>query len=634
MSAEVEYWLSQAKDASCQGHWEQAVLYAEEGLLFTPQAASLHALLAQLYAEQQFFEQARPHYEAARAYAPENSAYTLALIDDYLRAGEGANALVYLQDLLSHAELAEFSTEVLWRLGKTFFMMGRWQDALLACSEVFAQVLPSSDNGPEAIQVICYILEILLYKHRYQRAEQLLNHLPQAMQNHVLIKSYRARLAYWAGHFVQARESWREVLSETFDEAAFGALHFLGPPVMQSEADAVKWDDYLNSAADLFEERPVLTASQDYTLFNPFDFVLSYGAPERERLALWGAWYQRHFPDMSDVSSGVSQPAQAFHIGVVVDGFDSLTCAFLLPWLQHYQLVQPPYQLTVFYLVGDDLPTSFHAYAHQLYQLPVQGQAALGVLAQAELRVLLYASLRGLLYRLAMTPPKGVQQYLYPLHQYTSGLPQLSQHLVHALTQARLYWHTQDVILPGGFTRSALRLPTLGHLYCFAFAPFGWTPEMDKLAEAILQQDRKAFIVGFTHPESTWHVRLQQRLEQSLSRPQRVRWIAFEQAFEALSLMDRVIAVARPESEFMATQAFAQGKITGYLRSKRDPLTPFGAALEQQAGDCLHEDVFSLANFLTASAGHVRLENTNFSVPNPHDWAAWDAILLSLEASL
>ncbi len=631
MSSDIAHWLKQTQSSQAQGHWDQAVLYAEEGLLHFPQAAPLHAILAQLYQEQHFFTQARLHYEAARAYAPENTAYTLRLIDDYLRTAETANALVYLQDLLSNTLIEPLGCEVLWRLGKTFFMMGKWQDALLAFSEVLTRQLHDPTEGPDAVAAICYILEVLLYKRRYQRAEQLLLQLPRDLQTAQRVQRYRARVAYHGGNFVQAREAWREILSQTFDEEAFGALHFLGPPVMQSEADALKWQEYLAGAAQLFAERPVLAANEGHTLFNPFDFVLTHQLTEQARLEHWGQWYQRHFPEKgSQVAPSVVNPV---HIGVVLDGFDMLACAFLLPWLRHYREASPAYQLTVFYLVGDEIPPALMEYAAHLYPLPVQHQAALAVFQWAKVTGLLYASLRGMLYRLAMTPPRGLQQYLYPLYQYASGLPQLSQALVNAQVASALYWHT-DPVISSGLTRSALRLPTLGHLYCFAFDPFGWTPEMDLLAEAILQQDRKAFIVGFIHGESTWHLRVQQRLDQVLSRPQRVRWIALDNPVEAIPLMDAVVAVARPESEFMAAQALNQSKRMGYLRHKAQPVTPFAAALAQHAGHYLHEDIFSLANFLTASAGHVRLEHTNFPAPEHQKLAVWDTILLSLEDSL
>jgi tetratricopeptide (TPR) repeat protein len=615
--------------------WEDALACVEELLIETPQNAEAHALAAQIYTRQGFAEYSRKHLEAAHAFAPDDVGYAFALIDDYLHAGEASSAIIHLQILLTQPEgdfdSAIYVANVMARLGQCFFFLGQWQDALRAFLEVLSQPVRELST----YTALLYALEITFRQQQYDQATLILQSLqieqmPSAFT--ILWKTLWARVCYWQGDFVQARYYWQEVLEQRFDEQCFNALHLLPPPVPQSAEDAEKWELLLTETIALFPERPLLTLLEGQSLFNPFDFSLRHTEHEQHRLQFLGDWYLRHFPSGAEektLEADASALATDRHVGVITDFLSVSFCAMVLPWL-HYYRQHGDYRLTLFYNAGE-IPPELLPFNDLLYQLPLHVSQALTLLNDMALTTLIYTQLKGDLYRLAMTPPTGTQQYLYPLHQYHSGLATLSQKLIARLCATGIYLATDCVPAITEVSRRGLGLPTLGHLYFFTVTPASWSPAMDTLAEAILNQDRKAFIIALKIPESTMHIRIQQRHEHSISRSHRIRWVDID-ALTLIPLVDSVVGTSVPESEFIVWQALCQGRPVGYFDQGLQ--TPLSQKLNREAYFGRETNVFSLADILTESVRHVRLESTSFRALSVSEIEAWESILLSLEEPL
>lgn len=636
--------LDQGRGYFKKGLWEEALSCAEDALIESPQNAEAHAFAAQIYKQQGFNTLSRRHLEAAHAFAPEEVDYALALIDDYLYVGDATSALIHLQPLLvqsadaidqiadSSLERSAYVANVLARLGQSFFFLGKWQDALQAFLEVLSQPV----REVSTYTALIYALEITFRQQRYDQATLILQSLSienMSVGFSSLWKTLWARVCYWQGDFVQARHHWQQVLDQGFNEQAFNALHLLPPPVAQSLAESEKWEQLLQQTVALFPERPVLTVLEGQSLFNPFDFALKHTEQERYRLKLLGDWYLRHFPLVSDEEASRDKknsvlPARR-HIGVITDFLSMHFCATVLPWL-HYYSQHGDYRLTLFYSAGE-IPSILEPFKDLLYQLSLSAPQALTQLNSLDLTTLLYTQLKGELYRLAMTPPRGVQQYLYPLNQYDSGLGTLSQRLVERLCEEGIYFSADCTPAMTQLSRGSVGLPTLGNLYFFSVTPADWSPAMDALAEAILTQDRKAFIVALKAPESTMHVRIQQRHEQSIRRFHRIRWVNTD-ALELIALVDSVVGTSVPDSEFILWQALCQHKNVGYF--DQGTQTPLLQKLSHEQHPWVQRSALLLADILTESVRHVRLEGTSFRALSVTDLEAWESILLSLEEPL
>lgn len=620
-----------AEDSVAQQAFEEDVWQLESALVRDPQDAALHAELGQLYEAHGFQAEACKHLEAARAFAPDHEAYTFLLIDHYLQGGEADQALLYLQDFLNHPpESPEKGIAILSRLGHAFFILGKWQDAWRAFLEVLAQPI----RNDSSYNALLYALKIALDQGTYAQADLILQHvapeaLPLPIQGMWLF--LKGQVSYWRGEFSLARQDWEAALAHQFNEAAFGALHLVPPAVMQSQSEKTRWDEHLKETVQLFLQRPRLPSDHMGAFFNPFDFSLSHDAEEVQRLKTLGQWYTQHFELPQAIATPTSQQ-ESLQIGVIVDVLDAVFCAFVLPWLQDYFLTSPDYVLTVFYRQGEGLPECLMPYQDVFYQLPSHTASALKILSAVGLKHLFFSTLRGDLYRMAMTPVPGANYHLLPLFQYESGLSTVSQKVVQKLTEAGLFL-SGDCLVPQDTlpTRRDLQLPSLGHLYLFAMPVTAWLPALDELIDAILQADCKAFILGLKAKDSTWHVRVQQRHETTLSRPHRVRWL--DDALDPLALlplMNAVVGVRHPHSDFILWQALRQGINVGYFDVHPES-SPLRAFLAQHAFDCLSENAFSLAKVLTERVGHVRLENTSFPALSADRLKVWESILLSLE---
>lgn len=618
--------LIQGQDEFEKGRWEEALACVEDALIDNPKNAEAHALAAQIYAQQGFGELSRKHLEAAHAFAPETLSYAFALVDDYLNAGDAVSALSHLQIVFAQPDTVHRLTPVLARLGQCFFFLGQWQDALRAFLEVLSQAVEETST----YTALLYALEITFRQQQYDQAMLILQSVPTAHMSDLLSslwKMYWARVCYWRGDFVQARHHWQAVLDQGFNEQAFNALHLLPPPVPQHAQEVEKWEQLLNNTIALFPERPVLTDLAGQSLFNPFDFVLQHTLSEHQRLRVLGDWYLQHFALVSErVEQNTLSLDRERHVGVVTDFLSASFCAWVLPWL-HYHRQHSDYRMTLFYGAGE-IPSALTPFGDLLCQLPLHVPQALDRLNTSGLTTLIYTQLKGELYRLAMTPPVGVKQYLYPLHQYYSGLKSLSQTLVERLCEEGLYLSTSIPAAPGSASRRSLGLPTLGNLYFFTVTPVGWSPAMDALAEEILTRDRKAFIVALKIPESTMHVSIQQRHEQSIQRSHRVRWVDID-ALVLLPLVDCVVGTSVPESEFIFWQALCQHQRVGYF--DQGVPTPLSQKLTREGHHWVQSNPLSLADVLTESIRHVRLEGTSFRALSVTQLEAWESILLSLE---
>ncbi len=632
------HWLKAARAAEAEGHEHQAILNAEEGLVHAPDHAELHHYLAALYRKEGLNTRARKHFAAARAFAPDHSLFTLDLIDDYLRTGEAAEAMIYLGECLQKSDL--FGAPALFlRLGRALFINGQWNDALRAFLQVLAEPEVSQE---EAASTLLYALEIMLRRGLYLEAQGVLHDMVPSTGSffHWIWEQRQAQLSYWQGDFGQARAFWRNNLEQRFDEAVFGALQLLTPPVAQSQSAQKKWETLIEETGDLFRERPLLTTPQ--SLFNPFDYRVGYTAREKQRLDALGVWYHQHFASSRPkTKSSLDEVSRKPHIAVITDEFTPDFCCFISPWLHHYTQAyatgSAPYDLTIFYFSADGIPPDLTPFEALFYQLPVHVERAQTLLKYIQPDIVLYTQLKTELYRLALTPSADTQNYLYPLAQYYSGIPSLRSDLVEQLTAQALdlseplsiYLKRKNTSL-APFKRSDYQLPSLGNLYFFALTPLSWTPEFDALASAILKADRKAFLVGLKISGSALHTHAQQRHEETLAKPHRVRWL--DLTLEACTglIQEVQVVIGGIDSERWLRETVYQQKNAVYYTASLAQETPLMQWLKNRGGMVTNE--LELAcNMALAGSGaageHVKLE----TVPGPSDLQAWESILLSLE---
>jgi len=536
-----------------QGQWYQrnadpatAVAAFEQALNLDPTLAVAHSALGLLCLRQQALKPACQHLEAARAFAPEQPEHTLNLLEAYLALGDLNQATLYLSEAFV---LAPDSS-------RTFLLAAQLLAWIGQQSEAESAYWQSLELEPQQIQPYLELAKLLLRQQRYLQTQDLLLTAHQNLKTPYLRPAQAAELQrlwaqslYWQGDWAQARTAWREALELDFSLLSLSQFCLGLPLIWQEPTELADWETLLEQGL------AVLTQQSEATP----DLIANLNWPLRHLPPAWrhqvqpslGAWLQTSMPPLK-LTCAETPDCQ---LGLVAADLNGPEIQDLLSLLLNNQL--GTMQLRVFYLQPSQLPDCFQTWSDQFQRLPAHGPALVKALLTADVQVLAYLSLAHELLFAALQQPApcqlwlshsdpdgetlGLAAVLKPLHSPLPASPQLP-------------------VKP--LQRRDWQLPKLAHLYGIWLPPQFWLPELDALLLQILQQDRKAFIVGLQLPDSGLHTRLMQRHSQSLGElARRVRWLALDPAeqVQVLSLLDLLLDLPEQPQAWLGFQALAQG---------------------------------------------------------------------------
>lgn len=530
-------WFARGELALRQGEPSVALLAYERALLMNPASALTHARLGRLLLGEKAFDAALRHFEAARAFAPEVPAHTLALIELYLLLGDRTQAMTYSKEALS---LDSGSAEAFALLGRTLWLYGRWPEAQAA-------LLQSRELEPGGELAAVALLQLALRRQDHAQALALLLDWPAGADSAEALY-LQACCQYWQGDHPAARALWYAALEQGSDSALL-QLTIAAPLVSLDQDSAVNWQALVEQGLELLAEQPL---ALDQPILWPLPARLP--AIGVELLRCLGQRFQTLIP-VAERSLAAGQTA--FRVGLICSNLaDPALSDWALQWLglqAHDGLSR-----LLFYLFPGEIPPAFAPWAEQCFQVPDHGEALARLLRDFALDALLYLDLDLSLYYLALCAPAPLQ-LLLPTWPGESGLASLPA------AQARLELEAPPLLALAHAqpsTREAWSLPMLGNLYLCPLPPQNWLPDFDPTIRAILAADRKAFVIGLQQSGTALHTRVMQRQAESLGeRAHRVKWldVPAERLPELISLVDLVVEPADDGHPWAGFQALSLG---------------------------------------------------------------------------
>lgn len=623
-----EVWQLHGDLASRQHRHDEARLAFEQALALNPQAASLHSRLGRLLLDDLALTGALKHFEAARAYDPDALEPTLDLIELALLMGERQQAMVYLKDAmaqLQHLDQHQTQSRTLGArsfalLGQSLWLFGRWPDARAALYQAL-------ELDPHCEVAILTLLRLALRRDDQAELSRLLNLLNPDSSNSVQVLYAAGCSQYAQGDLPQARRYWRSAADQG-SLAALLQLTLAGPLVSQSGDERRNWQALTLEGARLLEPESLAVVA-GLTL----EWPLLPQDPEcgPELLACLSQSLHRVVP-LLETHGAQPRPTETAgrRIGLLTSSLESPE---RLDWV--LALFTESSQTTIdwqlFYLQPGELPAELAPWATRCFQVPDHGEALCRLLQDFDLQSLIYLDLEASLYYTALRRPVG-HQFLAPTWPDDPGLPTLS-----LLPESPVLGRARE---PGLASRADWQLPRLGHLYLCPADPCGWLPEWDLTVRELLDQDRRAFILGLRRPGTALHTRVMQRHSESLGdRAHRVRWldVAAERLPELISLVDLVLEPWESGAVWACFQALAQGVpvLTCPGNSRRSQLS---AKLLERMGlsDLVVRDTSALAGrareWVTDRSGRVMLKERLWNArPRLLETAS---IIAALEAGL
>lgn len=552
-------WRLSAGLAERQHLDEQALLDYERALSLDPREAGLHAALAQVLLRLGAYEAGLEHLDAARAFAPDDPAHTLVLIEYYLLRGERAQAMSYLKEALGQDPSAP---RVFALLGQALWYFGRWPEARAA-------LLQSIELDPGEVARTA-LLRMALARGEHALALPLL--LEPAHEAEGLY--WQGWGHYWQGDLAQAREFWRAALLSAPAGPALLSLSLAAPLVSQTSEERRNWAGLIRQALPLLEGVRLEALQPQW----PLAAAMPEDAPAL--LSEIGDLFARSLDALAqavEVDEAESKQPEVpaaeqlapYRVGLIAS---DLGRPELQDWLEQFLRLSAHKDLDwqLFYLHPGELPAALQPWAARFVQLPDHGEALVRMLADFGLAALLYLDLGASLYYAALRAPVPLQ-VLLPTWGETSGLRSLQAVASGPQTQPGP-WREPGWDLPaepllalprsGEASRADWELPRLGHLYLCPVTPEAWLPEFDTVLAELLNLDRKAFVLGLKLPGSSLHTRVMQRHEQSLGdRAHRMRWLelAPERLPALIGVVDLLLEPTEAGAPWACFWALTQG---------------------------------------------------------------------------
>ncbi len=555
-----------ANDASQHSSWSlQAELYQKQeqsllalealevALSLAPQTADYHERLAVLYQQIGLMDSSLEHYQAARALQP-SLQNTLNLSQALVQQGQRQQALVYTKEALV---LDPENAQSYALLGQVMVLFGRFEVA----QDAFQQSLSLQED----LSVSLLLAKLLIRQGQFSLALVLLLHWQESsMQSseRLIYLKLLGQCFYWQADFPQARIYWQEALGLGFDLDVFFLASLAGPLFFFNLSEQQNWNELFQASQTLYrdwaEQMPLRLALCPPVIF-PF--------AQRSQARLAFGHHLRSIDSDPDLLG--RDPAGL--LGLVVSNLsDPEVLSSVWQWFSY---AQEPERLRLFYISPADLPSPLAAWAEQTFQAPVHSEALLDFVRGFKLSGLLFFDVQAELYALAARRGAALQVYA-PLDAVSSGLIQMDYFLTEPdfPIEAEL-WTESPLQIEGVYlgqsqtfekkTRADWGLPRLGHLYLCPVSPDAWGLDFDSVIQAILAQDRKAFLLGLCLPDSSLDTYLSQRLKERLGErmSRRVRWLNLQKQDlpGLISVVDLMLEPPGARTAWAAYQALSQG---------------------------------------------------------------------------
>jgi predicted O-linked N-acetylglucosamine transferase (SPINDLY family) len=359
------------------------------------------------------------------------------------------------------------------------------------------------------------------------------------------------------------------------------AMNTLLAPVYPNHAAMTRWRETFRAGLANLEAHPADLLSAPMQELPPLPFYLAYqGDDVRSDLERFGNLFRPYLPAEMLLTR---QPGERLRVAVVTQ---TLYTHSVMLFFARLLIALPPEAIelclvTTSHPPQDPLTTALQARADQFVCVPPRLEDLRRAVATLTADVIIYPDLGmdPLTYFLAHTRLAPVQG-VWTGHPVTTGLPTIDAfftwgpaepegaegHYSEPLVRCQAPpWQYAFPQLPSGFKdRRALGLPELGNLYVCPCTLFKVHPDMDAIFQAIIDHDRKAFIVLIGDPGSpALQSQLQARFQRTVTRkPQRIRfipWLKGDDFYHLLAAADVVLDPLHFSGGNVTYQAFAVG---------------------------------------------------------------------------
>lgn len=562
------------------GKFPEALAAYEAALARQPEEAALHNNLGVLQQQLGDMDQALHHYQQAYQLAPDKPEYISNLAQAALEQGDAIAALTWCRALLQTAPEA---AESYYLLGCALISCGQQAPAEAALQQ--ALLLESHH-----LQAHFHLGQLLQGQRRLQEASEhyrsLLQQLNRDLRPEVrpLYAQSCNQLAFCLremGDAGQAADLYSQSLAILPRGTTAVAMNTLLAPIYPNHAAMERWRETFRAGLANLEAHPAELLSAPMQELPPLPFYLAYqGDDVRADLERFGRLFRPHLPAEILLAR---QPGERLRVAVVTQTLYTHSVMLFFARL----LIALPQEAIELCLVTtahppqDPLTTALQARADQFICVPPRLEDLRRAVATLTADVIIYPDLGmdPLTYFLAQTR-LAPMQVVWGGHPVTSGLSTLdaffswdhmepegaeshySEPLIRCQSQPWQYAFPQ---LPEGYKdRRQLGLPDLGNLYVCPCMLFKIHPDMDAVFQAIIDQDRKAFIVLIGDPGSPDLQRqLQARFQRTITRkPQRIRfipWLKGNDFYHVLAAADVILDPLHFGGGNVTYQAFAVG---------------------------------------------------------------------------
>lgn len=516
-----QLWYLLGCAAARLGAVSAAITAWESALQLQPDLVACHFELGLLLQTQGEDQRALKHFQAARAFAPDEPLYSRTLAQAYLSLGQREDLMIYVRDLLQHYPE---DADTFYLLGAALQLYGRWTDAEAALRQaLFLQ--------PEHLLALFQLGQLMLEQHQEEVAAQCFETILALSQQQVVRPAWLARVWSLLGQIWQsqgqisaAANAWRQALELWPDGLAASSLALQLPEVYPDMPAMVVWrENWKHGLQTLMEEAGTLESPLDARL--PVPYSLAYQAQvDRQLLEQVADCYRIFLPRQPQRQSATETSV------LIWNGISPL-------WEPGLEALARAWQAQTDLQILTTSPETFERLSQmnlQVQWLPARRDSFQALILGLAPACLIYADLRdSLAYSLALERLADFQAVLC-LQPETSGLKTLDAFFSAAVLEPEgaADHYTESLIplqnwpvfpLPGllpetWLTRRELHLAELGHIYLCPMHTAKIHPEMDAVFQAILDQDRRALIYLLYPSTSVSYTYLQQRLQQTVTR--------------------------------------------------------------------------------------------------------------------
>lgn len=562
------------------GKFAESLTAYQAALTRAPEDATLHNNLGVLQQQLGDIALALNHYQMAHQLAPDKPDYIRNLAQAALEQGDAIAALTWTRELLQRQPEAADS----------YYLLGC---ALVSCGQqapAEAALQQALLLQPEHLQALFHLGQLLQSQRRLHDASQHYHTLLQILDP-VRVPEVRPlyaqscnQLAFCLremGDAGQAADLYSQSLEILPRGTTAVAMNTLLAPIYPSHAAMERWREAFRTGLSNLEAHPIALLSAPMQELPPLPFYLAYqGDDVRSDLERFGRLFRPHLPTEILLAR---QPGERLRVAVVTQTLYTHSVMLFFARLL-IALPQDAIELclvTTAHPPQDPLTSALQARADQFICVPPRLEELRRTVATLTPDVIVYPDLGmdPLTYFLAQTRLAPIQ-CVWSGHPVTSGLSTIdafftwdgaelegneahySEQLIRC--QSAPWQYAAPQLPEGRKDRRQLGLPDLGNVYLCPCMLFKIHPDMDAIFQAIIDQDRKAFIVLIGDPGSPELQRqLQARFQRTITRkPQRIRfipWLKGDDFYHLLAAADVILDPLHFGGGNVTYQAFATG---------------------------------------------------------------------------